>query len=63
MLFQTNLVVHFENGETKTYEDVHPDQTFGVVNGTLTFETTDGEKIWYVPANKIYDYYTECVEA
>lgn len=63
MLFQTNLVVNFANGETKTYVDVHPDQTFYIENETLTFETTDGEKIWYIPAVSILDYYTECVEA
>ena len=61
MEFQTNLIVNFVNGESKTYLDVHPDQQFLISNETLTFETTDGEMIWYIPAVSILDYYTECV--
>ena len=62
MLFQTNLIVNFVNGEAKTYVDVHPDQNLYIENETLTFETTDGSMIWYLPAVSILDYYTECVE-
>ena len=61
MLFQTNLIVNFANGEAKTYLDVHPDQEFLISNETLTFETTSGDQIWYIPAASILDYYTECV--
>ena len=61
MLFITNLIVNFANGESKTYRDVHPDQEFHISNETLTFETTDGDQIWYIPAASILDYYTECV--
>jgi hypothetical protein len=60
-LFQTNLIVNFTNGESKTYLDVHPDQPMFIEKGTLTLETTSGEMIWYIPAVSILDYYTECV--
>jgi hypothetical protein len=59
--YQTNLIVNFANGEAKTYLDIHPDQQFLISNETLTFETTDGSMIWYIPAVSIIDYYTECV--
>lgn len=60
-LFQTNLIVNFANGESKTYLDIHPDQTLFIENGMLTLETLDGSMIWYIPAPQIIDYYTECV--
>ena len=60
-LFQTNLVVNFTNGESKTYLDVHPDQSFFIENEMLTLETLNGEMIWYIPAVSVIDYYTECV--
>jgi hypothetical protein len=60
-LFQTNLIVNFINGESKTYLDVHPDQSFFIENEMLVLETTNGEMIWYIPAVSIIDYYTECV--
>jgi hypothetical protein len=60
-LFQTNLIVNFTNGESKTYLDVHPDQSFFIHNEMLTLETSNGEMIWYIPAVSIIDYYTECV--
>jgi hypothetical protein len=60
-MFQTNLIVNFVNGEAKTYLDVHPESHFFIENETLTFETTDGSMIWYIPAVSIIDYYTECV--
>ena len=60
-LFQTNLVVNFANGESKTYLDIHPDQPLFIEKGMLTLETLDGSMIWYIPANSIIDYYTECV--
>ena len=60
-LFTTNLIVNFTNGESKTYLDVHPDQSFFIENEMLILETTNGEMIWYIPANSIIDYYTECV--
>ena len=60
-LFTTNLIVNFTNGESKTYTDVHPDQSFFIENEMLVLETTDGEMIWYIPAVSIMDYYTECV--
>lgn len=63
MYFQTNLVVNFANGESRTYPDVHPDQSFGISNGTLTFESMTGDYIWYIPATSVSDYYTECVRA
>ena len=60
-LFTTNLIVNFTNGESKTYLDVHPDQSFFIENEMLILETLNGEMIWYIPANSIIDYYTECV--
>jgi len=60
-LFQTNLIVNFINGESKTYLDVHPDQPMFIEKGMLTLETLDGSMIWYIPAVSILDYYTECV--
>lgn len=60
-MFHTNLIVNFTNGESKTYTDVHPNQEFLIRDTTLTFETTDGSMIWYIPAVSIIDYYTECV--
>jgi len=53
--------VNFTNGESKTYLDVHPDQSFFIHNEMLTLETSNGEMIWYIPAVSIIDYYTECV--
>ena len=60
-LFTTNLIVNFTNGESKTYLDVHPDQSFFIENEMLILETLNGEMIWYIPAVSIIDYYTECV--
>ena len=60
-LFQTNLIVNFTNGESKTYLDIHPDQPMFVEREMLTLETSDGGMIWYIPAVSIIDYYTECV--
>lgn len=60
LLFQTNLIVNFTNGESKTYTDVHPDQSFFIENEMLVLETSDGSMIWYIPATSIIDYYTEC---
>lgn len=60
-LFQTNLVVNFTNGESKTYLDIHPDQPMFIEREMLTLETLNGEMIWYIPAVSIIDYYTECV--
>jgi len=60
-LFTTNLIVNFTNGESKTYLDVHPDQSFFIKNEMLVLETSDGGMIWYIPAVSIIDYYTECV--
>jgi hypothetical protein len=60
-LFQTNLIVNFANGESKTYLDIHPDQPMFIEKGMLTLETLDGSMIWYIPAVSIIDYYTECV--
>ena len=60
-MFQTNLIVNFINGESKTYLDIHPDQPLFIEKEMLTLETLDGEMIWYIPAVSIIDYYTECV--
>jgi len=60
-LFQTNLIVNFINGESKTYLDIHPDQPMFIEKEMLTLETLNGEMIWYIPAVSIIDYYTECV--
>ena len=60
-LFQTNLIVNFTNGESKTYLDIHPDQPMFIEKEMLTLETLSGETIWYIPAISIIDYYTECV--
>ena len=60
-LFQTNLIVNFTNGESKTYLDIHPDQPMFIEREMLTLETSDGGMIWYIPAVSIIDYYTECV--
>ena len=60
-LFQTNLIVNFANGESKTYLDIHPDQPMFIEREMLTLETSDGGMIWYIPAVSIIDYYTECV--
>ena len=60
-LFQTNLIVNFVNGESKTYLDIHPDQPMFIEKEMLTLETLNGEMIWYIPAVSIIDYYTECV--
>ena len=60
-LFQTNLIVNFTNGESKTYLDIHPDQPMFIEKEMLTLETSNGEMIWYIPAVSIIDYYTECV--
>ena len=60
-LFHTNLIVNFTNGESKTYTDVHPDQSFFIEKEMLVLETSDGSMIWYIPAISIIDYYTECV--
>lgn len=60
--FQTNLTVGYTDGTSELFEDVHPDQSFAFRDNCLTFETTSGDKIYYIPENKIRSYYTECVE-
>ena len=41
-LFQTNLIVNFTNGESKTYLDIHPDQPMFIEKEMLI--TFDDEK-------------------
>ena len=41
-LFQTNLIVNFANGESKTYLDIHPDQPMFIEKEMLTLETLNG---------------------
>jgi predicted small integral membrane protein len=62
MLFITNLIVEFTDGVVGSYDDVHPDQSFTPRDGVLTFETTSGDAIYYLPIDNIRHWYTECVQ-
>ena len=61
----TNLHIQFkeqpqEIANPYTFEDVHPDNTFRIENGVLSFETASGANIVYVPADSIQFFYTTC---
>lgn len=61
-MFQTNLYVKYtDTDELQEFLDVHPDNRYEIEDGLLTFETTNGEQIFYVPADKIVMFYTKCV--
>jgi hypothetical protein len=67
MNFQTNLLVTYIDqpyGFTNPYEfeNVHPDNTYKIENGFLSFETLSGDEIIYVPADKIMFFHTVCVQ-
>lgn len=61
MLFQTDIVIEYLNGQQLFVGNVHPDSDFTIRNGVLTFEDLDGDKIHYIPAANIRNYYTVCV--
>ena len=63
MQFQTDLIVSFLNGSELFIGNVHPDSSFAIRDGVLTVEDLDGEKIHYIPAMNIRNYYTVCVSA
>jgi hypothetical protein len=58
----TDLYVDFVNGERMTFPRVHPDNRYQVSKGLLTFEDEDGEKIHYLPAINIRNFYTVACE-
>jgi hypothetical protein len=45
------------------FSNVHPDCRFAIEHGNLSFEDVGGEKIHYIPAINIRNFYTVCVEA
>ena len=65
MKFQTNLFVQYDpNPENYAnpyeFSNVHPDNTYQIENGVLSFETLNGDEIIYIPAEKIMFFYTTC---
>lgn len=63
MDFQTNLYVVMKNQVVQVFKNVHPDNTYRIENGVLSFETEHGEHIYYVPAEQINYFYTKCERA
>jgi hypothetical protein len=60
VLYQTNLTVTYLDFTTEKFLDVHPDNVYEIENGMLSFETTSGDEIIYVPADKILYFSTTC---
>ena len=60
MLYQTNLTVTYLDFTTEKFMDVHPDNLYEIENGMLSFETTSGDQIIYVPSDKILYFATTC---
>ena len=58
----TDLYVDFINGERMTFPRVHPDNRYIISEGLLTFEDEDGEKIHYLPAINVRNFYTVACE-
>ena len=61
MEFQTDLILNYTDGSQMYFSNVHPDCTFAISNGNLSFEEVGGEKIHYIPAINIRNFYTVCV--
>lgn len=60
MLYQTNVTINYLDGTTRKFLDVHPDNLYEIENGMLSFETTSGDEIVYIPADKILYFSTTC---
>jgi hypothetical protein len=45
------------------FANVSPDNRYKVLDGFLTFEDDDNEKIHYIPIEIVRNFYTVCVEA
>ena len=58
MDFHTDLYVDFLGGEQMCFPRVHPNNFYKVVDGLLTFEDENGDKIHYLPASNIRNFYT-----
>lgn len=58
----TDLYVAFTNGEQMLFPRVHPDNRYQITEGLLTFEDENGDKIHYLPAINIRNFWTECCE-
>jgi hypothetical protein len=58
----TDLYVQFTSGEQMLFPRVHPDNRYIISEGLLTFEDEDGEKIHYLPAINIRNFYTVVCE-
>lgn len=63
MEFQTDLILNYTDGSQMYFSNVHPDNRFATENGNLSFEDADGEKIHYIPAINIRNFYTVCVRS
>jgi hypothetical protein len=61
MNFQTDLIVNFMDGSQMFFADVHPDNRYQISEGLLTFEDNSGEKIHYLPAVNVKNFFTVCV--
>ena len=60
-MFQTDLILNYTDGTEMYFSDVHPDNTYSIEGGLLTFEDANGERIHYIPADSIKNFYTVCV--
>lgn len=58
--FQTNLEITFNDNTTEKFMDIHPDIQLEILDGMLTFESTSGTSIWYIPASNIKHFKTVC---
>lgn len=61
-MYQTDLIAIFTDNSEMIFADVHPDNVYKVENGLLTFETTSGNEIHYLPVENLKNFYTICVE-
>ncbi len=55
---QVDLFVNFMDNSQMLFADVHPDNTYKVIEGLLTFENNDGEQIHYLPIVNVKNFYT-----
>jgi len=64
-MFQTNLFVTYKTqphdfANPYEFSNVHPDNTYKIENGMLSFETLSGDEIIYIPADSILFFHTTC---
>lgn len=62
MITQTDLILNYTDGSTMVFADIHPDNSFRIEDGLLSFESRSGHQIHYIPELSIKNFYTVEVE-